>query len=465
MKAWADFLTQQEAELGVDTVQKWLRPLKVIRYDACNLYLEAKDSFQAIWFEEHIRPKLLTKFVNNNNKRIKVHLQVGRLPAQAPSPKKDAKKNTTPPQSPTQAPFSLTFDLLDPYCTFDHFIASDANKLAHKLLCQLSGANSETQDRSQAPLELSVFNPIYLHGGAGSGKTHLLMATAQALMNRGLKVIYARSETFTQHVVTAIRSSEMNIFRQAYRNIDVLLLDDVHLFSRKSATQEELFHTFNTLHVANKQIIMASNCSPAELTSIEPRLVSRFEWGIVLPLLAIDDELLKQMLEQKAAALNFPLHQKVCEFLITTFAKNPKSINKALQALVLRTHLMESNQGITSKHITITLASQLIADLIKEEERSALTGPKIIEKVAEYFGLPVDILLGKDQTRDAVIARQLAMYFCRNLLKFPYMKIGELFSKDHSTVMSSVKVIQKGIEESDSEVRNHYLTLQKKLQT
>ena len=136
------------------------------------------------------------------------------------------------------------------------------------------------------------------------------MATAQALINRGLKVIYARTETFTQHVVTAIRSSEMNILRQAYRNIDVLLLDDVHLFSRKSATQEELFHTFNTLHVANKQIILTSNCSPAELSSIEPRLVSRFEWGLVLPLTPISEEKLKLMLEQKAPALNFPLHPR-----------------------------------------------------------------------------------------------------------------------------------------------------------
>jgi chromosomal replication initiator protein len=465
MKAWENFLTEQEAELGIDTVQKWLRPFKIVRFDACNLYLEAKDSFQALWFEEHIRSKIITKFVNNNHKRIKVHVSVGHFQADSQKIKNPSKiKPHLSPSPPSPTPFALSFDLLDPYCTFDYFVLSESNTLAFKILCKLSGIDFHTREPTVSDLELSAFNPIYLHGGSGSGKTHLLIATAHALINRGLKVIYARTETFTQHVVSAIRSGEMNIFRQAYRNMDVLILDDVHYFSRKGATQEELFHTFNTLHLAGKQMIMAANCSPSELEMIEPRLVSRFEWGIVLPLATLDSDHLKLMIEKKALALHFPLHTKVYDFLISSFSKNPKSINKAFQALVLRTHLMESNEGLSSKQVTVPLARQLLLDLIQEEEKSILTGKKIVQIVAEYFGMPIDTILGKDQTRDSVVPRQFAMFFCRTLLKLPFMKIGGIFSKDHSTVIFSVKVIQKGIDDNDPEIRNHYIGLLKKIQ-
>lgn len=462
MKFWENFLAQQETELGVETVHKWLRPLKILRFDACNLFLEAKDSFQALWFEEHIRPKVLTRLYNNNNKRIKVHLSVAN--ADAGKVQKPRSKKTVEVQPPPPPRFLLSFDPLDPYCTFEHFILSEANTLPHKLLCKLAGLEPETGLPNNAPLELATFNPIYLHGPGGTGKTHLLMATAHALRNRGLNVIYARSETFTEHVVSAIRAGEMNIFRQAYRNIDVLVLDDVHVFSRKGATQEELFHTFNTLHVAGKQIILSAECAPSELQMIEPRLVSRFEWGIVLPLELLSKESIALLLEKKAEALNFPMHSKVSEFMLETFSSGPKSLNRALQALILRCHLKEAEDGITSKQITVAHARNLLKDIILEEEQSALTPAKVVQLVAEYFGIRSEDILGKAQTRDSVLPRQYAMFFCRNRLKMPYMKIGALFEKDHSTVMSSVKVIQKGIDASDPEVCGPHAALLKKLQ-
>lgn len=462
MKFWDNFLAQQEAELGVETVHKWLRPLKVLRYDACNLFLEAKDSFQALWFEEHVRPKVLNRFVNNNNKRIKVHLSIANADAgKAPKPK--SKKSSEAQLPPPPPKFQLSFDQLDPYCSFDHFIQTEVNALPYKLLCKLAGIDPETGKTNNASLELATFNPIYLHGSGGSGKTHLLMSTAHSLREKGLKVIYARSETFTEHVVSAIRAGEMNIFRQAYRNIDVLVLDDVQIFSRKSATQEELFHTFNTLHVAGKQIILSANCAPSELQMIEPRLVSRFEWGIVLPLELLLKESVANMLDQKAQALNFPMHPKVLEFLLETFSSGPKSLNRALQALILRCHLDEAEDGVSSKQLTVAHTRHFLKDLILEEEQSALTPARAIQLVAEYFGIRSEDILGKAQTRDSVLPRQFAMYFCRNRLKLPFMKIGSLFDKDHSTVMSSVKVIQKGIDESDAEICGHHGALQKKM--
>ena len=315
MQAWEQFLQKQESELGFETVQKWLRSLRIQRFDACNLYLEAKDSFQALWFEEHIRSKVQTKFVNGNNKRIKIHLSIANGSA-------NPKKNKVNPINAKEAkPFRLTFDELDPHCLFQHFVVSQDNQLTYKLISELAGLSHETS------ASLGAFNPIYLYGPTGCGKTHLMMSLTQTFRARGLKCIYARAELFTDHVVTAIRAGEMSTFRQAYRNADILIVDDVHVFSRKGATQEEFFHTFNTLHLEGKQIILAANCSPQDLHLIEPRLVSRFEWGIVLPLKPLSMEELKRMLLAKSQALQFFLPPRVIDFLLETFVSQSQSFD------------------------------------------------------------------------------------------------------------------------------------------
>ncbi len=460
MQAWDNFLAQQEKELGLDTVNKWLRSIKVIDFDACNLYLQAKDSFQIIWFEEHIRKKLTKSFVNNNNKKILVHISLSNNKQQGPPKKKGVKPKESVQSPPT---FNLIFDELDPQATFSTLIESESNLLAHKLLCKITNYDTVSNTVIPSEGELAAFNPIYLYGNEGTGKTHLLMATAHALRSRGLKALYARSQTFTEHVISAIRAGEMSLFRQTYRNIDVLLLDDVHIFARKGATQEELFHTFNTLHLAGKQIILSANCSPAELQHIEPRLVSRFEWGIVLPLEQLNTNEIKLVIERKALAFQFPLQPKVTEFLLSTFPNNPKSINRALEALILRTHLSKDKSKITNAHISVNIARHLLDDLIKLELQNSVTPEVVVQKVAEFFGIPSEDVLGKGQTRDCVLPRQIAMYFCRNLLNIPYAKIGDIFCRDHTTVMSSVKQIQKGIDSENKEIATPYTSIAKKL--
>lgn len=458
MQAWDKFVESQETELGAETVEKWLKTLKVNRFDACNLYLEAKDAFQAMWFEEHIRQKVQQKLFNNNNKRIKVHLSV----ANAPATKTKAKqKKDKGPETPLSA-FSLMFDELDPYCVLGQFVVSDSNQLTHKVFCQISGCDPLARGKVVGNPELAVFNPIYVHGSSGSGKTHLLMAVAHALRQQGFKVIYSRAQTFTDHVVSAIRGGEMSLFRQAYRNTDVLIIDDVHVFSRKGATQEEFFHTFNTLHVAGKQIILSANCAPGELQYIEPRLVSRFEWGIVVSLELPSRKEAAAILQSKAAVMNFPIHQKVIDFLLETFGTT-KALNRALEALILRSHLNEGVAKSIHSHLTVAISKHLLADLILEEEQTALTPHRIIQNVAEFFGMRPEDVLGKAQTRDCVLPRQISMHFCRYQLKMPYVKIGDLFAKDHSTVMSSVKLIQKGIDSDDKEIAGAYRAIFKKI--
>ncbi len=460
MQAWEKFLAQQEKELGTETVNKWLRTIRVVDFDACNLFLQAKDSFQIIWFEEHIRKKLLKSFVNNNNKKIVVHIS---LLNTKPAPGSQKKTLKPKDNSPLPASFNLSFDDLDPQATFENFIESESNLLAHKLLCKISNYDTVSNTVIPSDGELAGFNPIYLYGAEGTGKTHLLMATAHALRSRGLKVLYARSQTFTEHVINAIRAGEMSLFRQTYRNIDVLLLDDVQVFSRKGATQEELFHTFNTLHMAGKQIVLSANCSPGELQHIEPRLVSRFEWGIVLPLEQLNSSEIKIVLEKKAAALKFNLNPKVTDFLLSTFSSNTKSVSRALEALILRTHLNKDHLRQANPTITSNIARHLLDDLIKLEQQHSLTPDLIVHKVSEFFGITAEDVLGKAQSRDCVLPRQIAMHFCRSLLNLPFAKIGDLFGRDHSTVMTSVKQIQKGIDTDLEEVSSPYSNILKKL--
>lgn len=446
MQAWENFLTLQDAELGVETVHKWLRSLKVLRFDACNLYLEAKDHFQAMWFEEHIRPKILTKFVNNNKKKIKVHLAIANATPKAPFHKK-TKSTEKSPLTPTPQ-FTLSFDTIDPICTFESFVQTENNKLPYKLLTKICEKPNLT--KTDPNNELQTYNPIYVCGSTGTGKTHLLMATAQGLQEKGLNVLYCRAETFTEHVVSAIRAGEMSQFRQAYRNPDVLIVDDIHVFSRKGATQEEFFHTFNTLHLAGKQIILSANCTPQELQLIEARLVSRFEWGIVLPIDSFNMEECAKVLHKKAEALNYKLPPKVADFLLETFTTSTTALTKALKALILRSHLNEASAGrIISPTISVLQAKSLLGDLMQEEHQNTLTSEKIIQHVSEYFGLKSEDILGRAQSRDCVLPRQIAMFLCRVELKMPFMKIGDLFAKDHSTVMSSVKIVQRALDTDD----------------
>jgi chromosomal replication initiator protein len=401
MRAWEQFLSTLEEELGKGPVQEWLRPLKLVRFDAANIYLGPADSFQTSWFEEHVRPKLKDRLCNNNGRTIEVHL----LTTDAV---KDKGRLEAPPR------LSLIPDALDPHLTFENFLAHTENLIAQKLLSETSCS----------------FNPIFLYGPKGSGKTHLLTAAAHAWKANGKRVFFAKAEKFTEHVVQAIRLNLMQEFRRAYREIDVLIIDDIHIFSKKTATQEEFFHTFNTLHTAGLQIVLSANAAPSHLSEIEPRLISRFEWGIPI---ALSKPPIDQVLAKKAALWNMDLPPSLSSFLLESFS-DPLV---ALQALALRAKQTPTLDG----------AKKLLIDLLEKEKQVLITPETLLKEIAGRYGVKTEDLLGKSQTREHVLPRQIAMFLCRNQLKMAYQKIGELFGRDHSTVMSSVKLVQKGIDE------------------
>ncbi len=442
MQAWFDFLSSHEKHLGKESVDKWLRPLKVVHFDSGNLYLEAKDSFQVLWFEEHIRPLVKQSFINNNNRKVKVHITCCNEPQNFFQKKKGEK--------PQPASFALWNDPLNPNYTLDQFVAGESNILLFRLLNEIV----------HSKISLGSFNPIVLYGTAGTGKTHLLTALTQAFQQHGLKALYVRAETFTDHVVSAIRSSEMQQFRKHYRNIDLLLFDDIHILARRMATQEEFFHTFNALHIAEKQLIFTSNVAPSLLEEIEPRLVSRFEWGIQLHLDKLQKNELREVLTKRSTHVQCPLDDSAIDFIIDSFPANLPSINKALDALILRIHLSGKT---VSQPISRASAEKLLKDLIESEQEQAITPKKIVVAAAAHFGIRTEDILGKSHAQEFALPRQIAMYLCRSQLNLPFMKIGTVFSRDHSTVMSSVKQIQRRLEQFDHEISFAIAEIQKKI--
>lgn len=466
MQSWERFLALQEQDLGADTVRKWLRTLRIKDYDMANLHLEARDSFQILWFEEHMRAKLATALLNSHGRPITVHLTVaGEEAEKAERAPGDGKKRGKA-AAQVKPGLELQFESPDPYCTFQHLYVSESNLLAHKILCEVAGIPLDKQSTPHPQSQLAVFNPIYVYGPSGTGKTHLLMATANALIEKGVNVLYTRAETFTEHVVQAIRSGEMAAFRRAYRERDVLILDDVHVFSRKTSTQEELFHTFNALHLDGKQIILAANCAPQDLQLIEPRLVSRFEWGIVMPLEPIKEQEYLQVLRKKCGAVGFPLEPRIDDFLCKTFKSSPKAICGALEALILRLHFDGSASGrraVGGAALSLTAARDILEDLIADEERQTLKPEKIVQAVAESYGIKLEDLFSKSQTREFVTPRQVAMFLCRQNLRMSFTKIGDYFKRDHSTVISGIKRVRKEIAAPESDLAVDVNTILRKL--
>lgn len=420
MKAWDTLLTLLEEKLGKKTVDEWLRRLKVVKFDAGNLYLDATDSFQISWFKEYVTPYLSKYFLSGRGKPIKIHFTIQGKPF---PPKKEMEKET-----PLFQP-----DPLEPHAIFEEFITKGDKHLPLNILSELV----------EGSLPFGSYNPIYLYGPQGSGKTHLLMATAHALQERGVSCFYVRADTFTEHVIRAFRSTSLQEFRKIYRDIDVLIIDDIHLLSRKTATQEELFHTFNRLHTAKLQIILGANQPPHLLEEIEERLISRFEWGITLSIHTPTEEDRMKILEERGKALELPLNAPIKEFLIKTF-KNPHTLVQSLGALALRL-----------PHATLPPDLEIVEyhlkDLIEKESKTVLTPEKILKTVANTFGIKTEDILGKAQNKECALPRQIAMFLCREKLGLPYPQIGRLFSRDHSTVMSSVKRVKMGLEKKEEE--------------
>lgn len=443
MRAWEEFLLLQDKEIGTNTVDKWLRSLKVLCFDACNLYLEAKDSFQVTWFEEHIRHKVKSSLVNNNGKLIRVHVNSVDKSTSSLYREKQIQDKT--------AYFTMQYGNVNPDMTFANFLVTAENDLPFRILQEFT---KPSPDFTGFP-----FNPIYLFGPEGSGKTHLMQAAVNVLRESGGKILYVASELFTEHLVTAIRSGEMQRFRSFYRNVDALFIENIEVFSGKGATQEEFFHTFNSLHTEGKLIVISSSYAPGDLKSIEERLTSRFEWGVAVPIHPLTKEGLRSFLIRQMEIFNVRIEETALEFLIHSLSSNMKTLLHAMKLLSKRVTFKKINHQLLYE----TDLQALLHDVLEAAESVRLTPSGIVRAVAQYYGVSQESILGRSQSREYVLPRQVAMYLCRQKLSLSYVRIGDVFSRDHSTVISSIRTILQKVEEGVDDISTTIQDLTKSL--
>ena len=323
--------------------------------------------------------------------------------------------------------------LLNPKYTFASFVIGNSNRFAHA--ASLAVAESPAK----------AYNPLFIYGGVGLGKTHLMHAIGHYVLqnNSNAKVVYVSSEKFTNELINAIRDDKNEEFRNKYRNVDILLIDDIQFIAGKERTQEEFFHTFNALHDANKQIILSSDRPPKEIPTLEDRLRSRFEWGLIADIQAPDFETRMAILKKKADVEKLNVANEVMVYIATKIKSNIRELEGALIRIV-------AYSSLTNRPITVELASEALKDIISNKQNRNVTIDVIQDVVAGYFNLRIEDLKSQ-RTRNVAYPRQIAMYLSRKLTDMSLPKIGEEFGgRDHTTVIHAYEKISDSLNTDES---------------
>ena len=326
---------------------------------------------------------------------------------------------------------------LNPKYTFDTFVIGNSNRFAHAASLAVA----------EAPA--MAYNPLFIYGGVGLGKTHLMHAIGHYILNQNPKanVVYVSSEKFTNELINSIRDDRNVEFRNKYRNVDVLLVDDIQFIAGKERTQEEFFHTFNALHEANKQIIISSDRPPKEIPTLEDRLRSRFEWGLIADIQPPDLETRIAILRKKAKVENIDVPNDVTLYIATKIQSNIRELEGALIRIV-------AYSSLTNREITVDLASEALKDIISNNKPKEINVQLIKEVIAKNLNIKVEDFNSKKRTRAISYPRQIAMYLCRELTDLSLPKIGEEFGgRDHTTVIHAYDKISSDIQ-NDTELKN-----------
>lgn len=364
---------------------------------------------------------------------------------------KDAQESQNKSAQPSNPSYNINYEKanLNPKYKFDTFIVGSNNKFAHS--ASLAVAESPG----------NVYNPLYIYGGAGLGKTHLMHSVGHFILeqNPEMKIIYVTSEDFTNEVIDCIRSGDavkMNKFREKYRTVDVLLIDDVQFIIGKESTQEEFFHTFNTLHAAGKQIILTSDKPPKDMETLEERFRSRFEWGLIADIQPPDYETRMAILKKNAENYSKEIDDDVLKYIAENIKSNIRELEGAFNKIVAFSKLNKVD-------ITLSHAEEALKDVIYPDKPKEITPSLIIDVVAEHFGINPEDITSKKRNSEFVQPRHIAMYLCRELTSTSLVNIGKIMGKrDHTTVMNGVNNISERIK-TEPELRNRVDIIKNKI--
>ena len=436
-QAWQSVLSQLQSEMPKASFDTWVGDTRPLALENGALTVSTPNAYARDWLESRLASTISRLLVGILNSNVAVNFVV----AQADERDETEAEGDLLPADSTSAP-PPHHSSLNPRYSFESFVVGSGNRLAHAA-CQ---AVAEKPARA--------YNPLFLYGGVGLGKTHLLHAIGNACHARGLNVLYVSSEEFTNEIINAIRTHTTQAFREKYRSADVLLVDDIQFIAGKESTQEEFFHTFNTLHGQDKQIIVSSDRPPKSLVTLEERMRSRFEWGLAADIQPPDLETRLAILRAKAERTGRVIPDDILETISRRVHSNIRELEGALNRIIAFADL--SGQALTGQ-----LVEAALADLLPE--RQTILPEKIVELVAREWKTSVEALLGRDRSHKIAEPRQVAMYLMRKETDASLPQIGEVLGgRDHTTVMYAIDKIANQIE-TKSDLRKRVISVKQQL--
>jgi len=416
MNTWEKALTIMKAQLSVPSFETWFRPVTLQEEKEDEIVLNVPSQFVKDWLETKFLSLIQTTLSELLGKEMKINFNV-------------EERKAEPQQN-----IVINKIVLYRRYTFENFVVGGSNRLAYAAAIAVANSPGRT------------YNPLYIYGGVGLGKTHLLQAIAHYFLekNPDLKIIYTTTEQFTNEVIYAIQNARSNSdlidrIHKYYRSVDVLLIDDIQFLAGKERTQEEFFHTFNALHDAGKQVVLSSDCPPKDIATLEERLTTRFEWGLVVDIQPPDFETRVAILKKKSEIEGIQISDEVLFYIAKNIFSNIRELEGALIRLIAKASL-------SNEEITLEFAEKALSDIIKQG-KIPITIDRIKKTVSEYFNVSIDGLSEKKRSQDIVIPRQVAMYLSRELTDQSLPAIGEAFGgRDHTTVMYSYSKIKEEAE-------------------
>jgi len=430
VKIWDECLDYLGTKMKRQSFLTWLKPTKGLPSNDTTLKVAVPNKFVAEWLEEHYSHLIQEAIQKTTNEKLNLSFCIrNELGGNQTEISFDSKKKD----------MNISSDkgtILNPKYTFEAFVVGENNQFAHAAAMAVAEAPGKTK-----------FNPLYIYGGVGLGKTHLVQAIGHLVkdVSKDAKILYVTSEKFTNDFISSIGSSTLQDFVHFYRSVDLLLLDDIQFFTGKESTQVQFFHTFNALYQDGKQIVLTSDRPPKEIKGLEERLLSRFQWGLVTDIQPPDLETRIAIIKKKTESDNITIPDDVAVFLADNITSNIRELEGSLIRLLAFCSLHQ-------KDLTLDLAKEVLKDIIRNESKK-ITIEDIQKKVGEHFKLSPELLCSKRKTQEICWARQVAMYLCRNLTNSSLKSIGLKFGgRDHSTVIHACNLVAENLKK-DSEFK------------
>lgn len=428
---WQAVLGEIELTLSKANFTTWFKNTFISEFENDKVVVCVPNTFTKTWLEKKYHSKIAEAIGNIGNKKIKeifykVETRKNNPVGELFNKFKIKKTNETQEQPVIANRFGLNVRYV-----FDSFIVGKGNELAHAA-CQAVAANPG-----------NAYNPLFIYGGVGLGKTHLMQAIGHEIAQKKGKVLYVTSEKFANDYIQAVKSGQAKDFKERYRNVDLLLIDDIQFMAGKDGTQEEFFHTFNELHQADKQIVITSDRAPKSIPSLEKRLLSRFEWGMIADIIQPDVETRVAILETKCREKNYSLEEDVLFYIASNVQNNIRELEGALNRLIAYHEFNNSKPTLES-------SKNILNSLLSNIKSKSVTGKNIIDSVSNYFDVEIKDLVGKSRKKELVYPRQITMYLMRKETNISYPTIGhELGGRDHTTAMHAFNKIEKEMADSE----------------